>query len=66
MVIRVSTSFSQDVHIPLKLTDLSEISHESLGNLFNQEWLIGNIKEDRLLLLGIASLELSILLAGLP
>ena len=65
VIVRVSASFSQYVHISLKLTDLSKVSHESLGHLLNQEWLIGDIKQDRVLLLSIASLKLSILLASL-
>lgn len=65
MGVGVQVCLSQYVHILLQLTDLSQVSHEGLGDLLNQQGLVGNVEKDLLLLLGVDSLKDCILLAGL-
>ncbi len=59
----VAASLSQNVHVALQLTNLSEVTHKSLGDLLNEERLVGYVKENGFLLLGEGSLQQSVLLA---
>ena len=61
----VQVCLSEYVHILLQLTDLCQVPHEGLGNLLDQEGLVGNVEKDLLLLLGVDSLQDGILLASL-
>ena len=60
--IGVAACLSQNVHVALQLTNLSEVTHESLGDLLNEERLVGYVKENAFLLLSIGALQQSVLL----
>lgn len=47
----VQIGLTQDVHIALKLSDLVQVSDESLGDLLYKQRLIGNIELNKGLLL---------------
>ena len=61
----VEVCLSENVNVLLQLTDLSQVPHEGFGDLFDQQWLVGNVEKDLLLLLGVDSLQDCVLLACL-